>query len=244
MVDLSIENRPYAETAAADGNLVLRARGFLLAAALGTPTTVTSRITGAANVAYAANQITAFVKSTDNVADLAAGTGAQRVKLTYLNLAGAVQTAEVDLNGTTLVQICTDYYRYLDLEVVRYGSGERNVGEILLQSTGGAQEFARMASAQNKGGTTVLTVPAGYVGIVREPILTQSNGAARQQLWIREAGGVWQMRGQVDIWGGEIASQIPSIWVPAMTDVELRGSSASGVIGYHRLEIACLPLAA
>jgi len=247
MVDLTVENRPYAEADEAVGNKVLWNRGYLFhTASIGTPTTVQSLISGAStNLNYPANQITAYVKSTNNVADVAAGTGAQRAKLTYLDLAGSIKTAEADLNGTTAVQICTDFYRALGLEVVRVGSGGYNVGQLTIVNLAGTETYYRMNETTNNGGSCVLTVPAGYTGIVREPFLSQNNGRAIQQLWIREQNGVWQLRGQMDIWGGEQDSRIPAIQVPAMTDVELRGTTdaVAGVLSWHRLEIVCLPLA-
>lgn len=244
-VDLTVENRPYAEVLDAANNMFISKHGFHLDPGGGFTdyTTAWSEVSGNTSVDYVAVATTVFVKSS-SASDVLAGVGAEKVTLTYLDDQFAIQSVSKDLNGTTLVEMATDFYRFISLQVTQSNNGANdttNVGQLDIFNAGATENYGKMAPLYNLDGQCTCTIPAGYVGIIHAPGLSQASGEVRQKLLIREDGGVWQLRGQQVIFGSLMNGQIPALTVPAGTDVELQGSDDTAVISYHQLHISLLP---
>jgi hypothetical protein len=101
-----------------------------------------------------------------SVNDTAAGTGARKVKVTYIDNSGAlVQSGEISLNGTTLVtSVLTGVNHVLWVEVFEVGSGGVAAGNIRLRINGGVVECGQITAGGNKSLTAKFVVPVGYTG--------------------------------------------------------------------------------
>src|SRR5579863_7019322 len=69
--------------------------------------------------------------------DASAGTGAQKVLVTYLNVAmGSYETETITMNGTTAVNtVGTDYCFIESMKVTQIGTGGGNLGTINFMTT-------------------------------------------------------------------------------------------------------------
>jgi len=100
--------------------------------------------------------------------DTAAGTGAQSVIISGLDLAGTEISSTVATNGITAVAVPTQFYRINSVGLVAVGSGLRNLGTITVRDAGGGttRQVIPIASvpdltpAVDKG--SQYTVPAGH----------------------------------------------------------------------------------
>lgn len=107
-----------------------------------------------------------------SAADASAGTGAQQVKLTYLRSPASLQgftvnTEFITMNGLTpVLTINTDIYRVEKVEIARVGTSQGSVGNITLQSVGGATTFEMIDSARRINKTCVHFVPKGFKSTV------------------------------------------------------------------------------
>ncbi len=77
------------------------------------------------------------VASTDNVADIAAGTGALTVRVSGVDSADALATEDFTMNGTTETAESTATFKAIHkIQVLTAGSGQKNVGIIWVGTTG------------------------------------------------------------------------------------------------------------
>lgn len=93
-----------------------------------------------------------------------AGTGVQRVKVTYVNNSNnLVESAEINLNGTTLVtSVLTGVNEILWMETSLVGSGGVAAGNIRLRINGGTVECEQITAGFNKSRSARFMVPTGY----------------------------------------------------------------------------------
>lgn len=107
-----------------------------------------------------------------SVNDTAAGTGAQQVTIEYLTEPTSVYgfkrfSETVTLNGLVPVNtIVTNISRIERLRVSRVGAWSVALGDISLQSVGGATTFEIINAGENVSRTAVHFVPNGYQSIV------------------------------------------------------------------------------
>lgn len=102
------------------------------------------------------------VVSTDNVADIAAGTGARTVEIQGLNDQWDVTTQTVTMTGTTAVDLTGTWFRVFRVKVVTAGSTKANVGVISVQLDGAGQVLAIIEATLGQSTVAVYTVPDGY----------------------------------------------------------------------------------
>lgn len=93
-----------------------------------------------------------------------AGTGVQRVKVVYVNNSNnLVESAEINLNGTTLVtSVLTGVNEILWMESTLVGSGGAAAGNIRLRINGGTVECEQITTGFNKSRSARFMVPTGY----------------------------------------------------------------------------------
>lgn len=85
-----------------------------------------------------------------SVDDSVSGTGAQKVKITYLNTSWQLNEEIVSMNGTTTVNtVATNISAIERFDVFQVGSNNFNVGNITLKSTDGTRLFAQINSGDN-----------------------------------------------------------------------------------------------
>lgn len=103
-----------------------------------------------------------------SASDTAAGTGAQTVRVVYLNDAGMETVATYTLNGTTPVAVMSDATFIQWMEVASVGSGEVSAGNITISSTNGAATVATTFEYIKAGGNRSLSgrykIPSDCIG--------------------------------------------------------------------------------
>jgi len=98
----------------------------------------------------------------DSASDAAAGTGARTVTLTLLDINFNQYTVTVTMNGTTPVTVPGgQYFRVNQMIVATAGSTLQNVGNISLQTSGGATTIGYILAATGVAQSSVYTAPAG-----------------------------------------------------------------------------------
>ncbi len=116
-----------------------------------------------------------FEVSSSSPNDTAAGTGAQRVRIFYLDddynmfdSNGTFLFFEVDLNGSTWVDNATTGVRIWAAEVIRSGSSQTNEGDITVRwKTTTTVIFAVISAGISIAQLSNFTVPAGYTGYIK-----------------------------------------------------------------------------
>jgi hypothetical protein len=93
-----------------------------------------------------------------------AGTGVRKVKVVYINnLNALVQSADINLNGVTLVtSVLTNVNAVLWMEATEVGSGLAAAGNIRLRINGGTVEVEQISLGNNKSLSGHFMVPTGY----------------------------------------------------------------------------------
>ena len=108
----------------------------------------------------AAIQMRVISSSTSDTA--AAGTGAQKVTIYYLDGNYNSASEEVSLNGTNGVNTTTtSIFRVNSFRVTTVGSGGKAAGNIQLQNTGGTVTYAHITAGYTRGRNSFYTVPLG-----------------------------------------------------------------------------------
>lgn len=129
-------------------------------------------VSAVANLPSAAQQMQVVSSS---ASDTALGTGAQQVEITYLTSAAAKKTETVTLNGTTPVLTTnTDIFRIDRFRVSRTGTSLFALGDISLQSVGGATTFEKIPILTNVFRSAIHWIPKGFKTTVTDMLLGAS----------------------------------------------------------------------
>lgn len=167
----------------------------------------------------------------------AAGTGARKVRVVYLNTSNAiVESPDINLNGTTLVtSVLTGVNSVLWMEVVEVGSNFSAVGNIRLRINGGTVEVEQISSSQNKSRTSHFSVPAGHTGFVPNWKVQAINADQNANLVMtvhsldRTLSTVYTGQANSSIAGdtnsGNIA--LPFLRIPALSQIKINTVSGS-----------------
>lgn len=103
------------------------------------------------------------IKST-SASDTAAGTGAQKVTINFLDTTFTLQSETVTLNGTTAVNTVSTNIAYIEnMVVTQVGSGGGNVGTISIftGTAGGGSAWGSIAASDNQTFWAHHYVPSG-----------------------------------------------------------------------------------
>ncbi len=108
------------------------------------------------------------VKSSDADDDGSpADTGANTIRIWWLNSANTESTLDVTMNGTTFVDTAVLTCRRINrAEVLTAGSTGTNEGAITIYATDGATIIARIPAGHGRLSQVVQTVPAGYFDVL------------------------------------------------------------------------------
>jgi len=120
-----------------------------------------------ANIATLSNSTLDIISSSASDTNTA-GTGVQQVKVVYIDNSNAlVESAAINLNGTTLVtSVLTGVNFVLWMEAVTVGSGGVAAGNIRLRINGGTVEVERISLGDNKSMSGCAMIPTGYTGYI------------------------------------------------------------------------------
>jgi hypothetical protein len=120
-------------------------------------------VAGTADFPVLAGSETIQVLSSNNIADVAAGTGARKIKMLYINTSYAiVETADITLNGTTAVTVvASGCLAVLWFEVTEVGTGGAPAGNLTLR-TSAPLTLSYIPAGSNRSMDAFFMVPDGY----------------------------------------------------------------------------------
>ena len=96
------------------------------------------------------------------VVDASSSTGAQALKVEYLDDAYVAHTELVLTNGTAAVAtVNTDYYRIQSFRVIAAGTGKKAAGNLTLRETDDAPVYSYISAGYTRARNSAYTVPAG-----------------------------------------------------------------------------------
>lgn len=106
--------------------------------------------------------------------DTLAGTGAQKVRVTYLDANFEEQIEVLDMNGTTNVPLPTTAMRVNSIVVIQVGSGAKNAGKISIKDGTNVLYIVRVGENTSDG--CIYSVPKGKEILVYAPSSAVSGG--------------------------------------------------------------------
>ena len=114
----------------------------------------------------------------ENAGDTLAGTGAQKIMVFYLDAAGAEQSEEVDMNGTTAVNmVATDIAFVQDLSTSQVGSNTVAEGNIrIYKTTDATLVYSMIAAGGNQSMMPHKMVPAGKTLLMKMWVPCEAQG--------------------------------------------------------------------
>lgn len=115
-----------------------------------------------------------------SASDTTGGSGAQKVKCTYLDSNWTVKNENVTMNGTTPVSlVATDILHIDAFHVIQVGSGGVAAGNIDWQNPAGTVTFARIPAGLNMWLIARLHVPAGMTYHIMQWKVGAFNGGVK-----------------------------------------------------------------
>jgi len=127
---------------------------------------VAQYLVGGQNAINTANGATTYYLVSTSANDTNGGTGANTVRIVYLDSNGDQQVTTKTLNGLTAVNIGAGYYYIQWMEVASVGSNNSSVGDVTIGSINGAATEATTIEMVKAGGNRSLSarykVPTGY----------------------------------------------------------------------------------
>ena len=174
----------------------------------------------------------------DNINDTnTAGTGARIIKICGLNSNWDEDEENFVMNGITVVQGTKQFLRVNKAVVLTSGSGETNIGNIIIRVTGGGTTQAMILAGNGTTLMAIYTVPraktalilGGLMALNKGSVVGSSDREADVALKVRAFGGsFWNLIilgigfGQP----GKIETKIPYA-IPEKSDIKVRVLSVS-----------------
>ncbi len=139
-------------------------------------------------------QTTTIVSTDAN--DIIGGTGVQSIRVEGLDKDYNIIVQNVDMNGTTDVDLPIDLFRVNSLLAGPVGSAESNLGDIT--ASHGATVLATMPASAGRDNNGIYTVPAVFssafvlvCGIQAAPLKKAKEGQVQFNLFARTSGNAW-----------------------------------------------------
>lgn len=179
------------------------------------------------NFPYPTSAQTISIVST-SVEDDLTGTGVREVQIEYLDASFNTQVVEVEMDGTSAVQVATDFFRLQDVRALKVGSTGAAVGAITVYY--GVNTIATISAGQNEARSCLFTIPAGYTGyVVGASISASKGGDLSFQFEYRDASASdnpFITGNQLDIFEQGTYFDLPTYFViPEKYDVRVRAYS-------------------
>lgn len=178
--------------------------------------------------------------SSTDANDTSAGTGARTIKIKGMSDAYDLQEEIVTLNGLTEVLTTLEYYRVFSIEVMTVGSGETAAGTIYAgfgTVTAGVPAtilslITNGVSRHNQSKAAIFTVPAGYILILCDYVLSVGKGKDVQfHLFERKLGEPFKVFEDFDLYQQSlsVSNFLANKW-DEKTDLEIRTKTSAGTI--------------
>lgn len=144
------------------------------------------------------------------VADDIAGTGAQKIEITWYDDSNVEFIQEFPTDGTTPVQIPGTVKLVSRIVITQAGSGTTNAGEINVVNRGGAIVYQSMEIGEGQTLSAVQMVPSGKKGIIKRVYAEYARAGA--------AFNDADMRFRIRLANGTILTKLPTVVSPNNTD--------------------------
>lgn len=121
--------------------------------------------------------------------DTIGGSGARTVLVQGLAADFSIVEQEVNMNGTTAVQLPTDLFRILRVRVLTAGTNASPEGDISVQASPGGTVYEICETSENLSRSAVFTVPKGrYAYITQVTMIGGTSREATAALFAADAG--------------------------------------------------------
>lgn len=181
-------------------------------------------------MAYPSSATTLSVASS-SANDDSVGTGARVIVVEYLDGNFNTQVVEVEMDGTSSVQVATDFRRIQDAFVKTAGSGGVAAGAITLSYTGG-NTVGVIKAGRTDVENTHFTVPAGYTAYLTGGLISAGKSSdATVDFQVRDAtnGSIFRVGQEVIVNEGSVFLHLPVYQaVPEKYDIRVQGKSTQG----------------
>ncbi len=170
------------------------------------------------------------IESSDNVADLLAGTGLQKAEVFYLDSNFEEQSEVIDMNGSTPVPLSENAIAVNSILATQVGSGGFNVGQIKVEIGGNPAAFIRALENRSDGG--VYTVPSGFSVIGNAPSYAASASTEADAFIKFRNGetGIFFRRKLLSVFENSLVANIlPVIKLEEKSVIVLQGIKLSGL---------------
>ena len=159
------------------------------------------------------------------------GTGARTVVVEYLDGDFVTNVVEVEMDGTSAVQVATDFFRIQDAYVRGAGSLNAAAGNITLSYTG-ANVVGKIATGRTDIQNTHYTVPANYTAYLTGGLISAGKSSdATVDFQTRDAtnGAVFRIGQEIIVNETSVFLHLPIYQeVPEKYDIRVQGSSTQG----------------
>jgi hypothetical protein len=184
-----------------------------------------------------------------SVVDKSAYTGAQAVRITYLDDDYAEHQEIVILNGTTAVDtVNTNFFRVNSFRVIATGTGGNTVGNLSLRADGGSPTYSYILVGYTRARNIQYTVPAGKTLYVTQ--FTMSFGSVNANTYCRlytranidnatgfHTGSLFYPYSEVIVGGGSTVSVelVTPTRLPEKTDIKVSGIASNTGVAFVAL---------
>ena len=203
-------------------------RRFGLNSAVGTSIETIGPVGGLAEYPVTAGKLTISSDSGDDEGPL--GIGARTITVQGLDSAYAMQSEDLDMDGTFFETVNT-YIRVFKVRVTSVGSAGTNVGTISIKNSAETVEYLKMLPGEGASVSSPFTVPAGQTFYMTSWDASEASSTGAQvTLWQRtEASGVWELARVQQVYNNNfyIHFDMPLVFA-AKTDIEVRAVSSLG----------------
>lgn len=173
--------------------------------------------------------------------DDAANVGVREVRVEYLDSNFETKIVDVETDGTSSVQVATDFLRLQSMTALSVGANGDAEGAIKLAY--GANTVATISAGTNEARNSQFTVPAGYTAyIVGASISASKGGDLVFQLESRNAAvanAPFIAGDELTIFESSLYFDLPTFYViPEKYDIRIRAksiqaSNVQGAVTYH-----------
>ena len=183
-------------------------------------------------MSYPASPTTLRIFSAE-VEDDAAGNGVQVIRVEYLDGDFETNFVDVEMDGTSKVQVATDFFRLQNAYAISVGANGDAEGAITLEYGASNVAIGTFIAGTNELRGSHYTVPAGYTAYLTGASVSASKGGdVTFQFELRDssvAGAPFITGDELSIFEEGIYFDIPTYYViPEKYDIRIRAVSGQG----------------
>jgi len=181
---------------------------------------------------------TVSVSSSNQAADIAAGTGAQKVHVFGLNAAGAPVSETISLNATDGRTTATGLITFSAVFAaeISAGSGRVNAGDIYVYTTGTAltagvptaltTTWVKILVGMSSGDNGYYVVPAGHTASISKVMIHTRSQIAVMSVWAEPVAANGGLGALEQIWSMGLPATTPVVETEILNSYSFRAGTA------------------